>query len=371
MTIRKLTKQESIDLVIGAKILACGGGGSETNALANINRIYESGLNFTIADLDDFKQDEYVCIIGMVGGGITEEDKLLVKDREIVQKKPMITAIRELEKFLDIEFSAFVATELGPNNSVIPMMVAAEMGKVAINGDCCGRSKPKISISTTRVAGIPITPFTIVNQYGDVQIVKETIDDVRGELIARNASRLSGGSASVARCPMRIKEAQKAVIPKTNSLAIELGKNVREANERGYNPIESIKSTLPDAEHVFSGRVKLFSRVEEGGFTAGEIIVESSKNTGVNLRIWYQNEYLLSWINDKPYVTCPDGFYIVDTKTGLGLSPWEEDFKEGRKISVFVQDASEIWKSKIGLSIFGPKAFDENWQEYKESSSFS
>ena len=68
MSSRKLSKQEAINLVIGAKILACGGGGSEINALKNIDRVYEKGSNFTIANLDDFEQDENICIIGMVGG---------------------------------------------------------------------------------------------------------------------------------------------------------------------------------------------------------------------------------------------------------------------------------------------------------------
>ena len=370
MSSRKLSKQEAINLVIGAKILACGGGGSEINALKNIDRVYEKGSNFTIANLDDFEQDENICIIGMVGGGITKEDKLLVQDREIVQREPMLEAVRELEDFLDVEFCAFVATELGPNNSVVPMMVAAEMGKVAINGDCCGRSKPMISISTTRVAGIPIAPFSIVNQYGDVQIIKKTVDDIRGELIARTASNISGGSVSVARCPMTIIEAQKAVIPNTYSLAIKLGKNVREANERELNPIETIRKTLPNTKHAFSGRVKQFSRIEEGGFTSGEIIVESLGKAGVNLKIWYQNEYLLSWINNEPFVTCPDGFYIVDNLTGYGLTPWENDFNENREISVFVQDAPAIWTSKKGLSVFGPKVFDKKWGKYKKASSF-
>ncbi len=370
MSPKELSKQEAIDLVTGAKILACGGGGSELNALKNINRVYDKGSNFSISDLNDFKQDESICIIGMVGGGITEQDKLLVKDREIVQKKPMVAAVKELEEFLGIEFCAFVATELGPNNSIVPMMVATEMGRTAINGDCCGRSKPMISISTTRVAGIPIAPFSIVNQYGDVQIIKKTVDDVRGEQIARTASRISGGSVSVARCPMTILEAQKAVIPKTYSVAIKLGKEVREANENGNNPIYSIKRTLPNMKHVFSGKVKQFSRIEEGGFTSGEISAVSLDNAGDILRIWYQNEYLLSWRNNKPYVTCPDGFYIVDTQTGYGLTPWENDYYENREISIFIQDAPEIWISQKGLSIFGPKVFDNQWNEYKEASSF-
>ncbi|MCE7743062.1 MAG: DUF917 domain-containing protein [Candidatus Heimdallarchaeota archaeon] len=367
MITRKLSKQEAYDLVIGAKILACGGGGSEERSIENIKKIYDKGENFTIANLSDLKDNDSICIIGMVGGGITEEDRKLVENREITISEPMVTAVKELESFLNLEFSGFVATELGPNNSVVPMMVAAKMGKVAINGDCCGRSKPMISISTTRVANIPMTPFAIVSQYGDIQIVGAEVDDMRGELIARNASKLSGGSVSVARCPMRIEDAKKAVIPHTYSLAINLGKNVREANEKGDDTISIIQDSIPDSRIAFKGVVRTFFRREEGGFTSGEIVLESEK--GKKVKIWYQNEYLLSWLNEKKYITCPDGFYIVDSTTGYGLTPWEEDFSKGREITIFTRDAPEIWKSEKGLDVFGPEVFDKNWGPYRDASS--
>lgn len=370
MTIRELSKLDAYNLVIGAKILACGGGGSEAKALETINKIYDIGMNFTIADLTDFQPDDSLCIIGMVGGGITEEDKKLVEEKEIVEKNPMIRAVKELELFLGEEFSAFVATELGPYNSTIPLMVAAQMGKVAINGDCCGRSKPKISISTTRVKDLSIAPFSIVSQYGDIQIVKNVADDVRGELIARTSSRLSGGSVSVARCPMKIKEAQKAVIPQTLSLAIELGKQIRTANEQKKQPIKTILDTLPDTRVVFTGKVRDFSRTEEGGFTSGEIILDSLNVKNHELKVWYQNEYLLSWLNNEPFVTCPDGIYMVDSKTMYGLTPWENDFKRNREVTVFTRDAPEVWRSEKGLQVFGPRAFKKNWPMYKRASSF-
>jgi DUF917 family protein len=369
MTLKELSKQEALDIVIGAKILACGGGGSAKNAVKCIKRIYNKGKKFKLVDLSDLKENDKICIIGMVGGGITEEDRKLVENSEIVITEPMITAVKELEKFLEIKFSGFVATELGPNNSIVPMMVAAEMGKVAINGDCCGRSKPKISISTTRVANISISPFSIVSQFGDIQIVKNVVEDTRGELIARTVSRLSGGSVSVARCPMNIKEAKGAVIPKTYTLALKVGRKVREANEKGSDVITILNNTIPDAKIVFEGRIEAFSRIEQGGFTSGEIFIKSSD--GRKLRVWYQNEYLLSWLDNKPFITCPDGLYIVDARTGYGLSPWEEDFLEGRKVTVIARDAHSIWKSTKGLAVFGPEVFDKTWGRYRSASSLS
>ncbi|MFX1537158.1 MAG: DUF917 domain-containing protein [Promethearchaeota archaeon] len=371
MVVKKLTRREALDLVIGAKILANGGGGSEERAVKAINRSYDEGRSFEIGNLSDFKNEEQICIIGSVGGGITEEDKKIVEPLKIVQKEPMVKAVQQLEIFMQVNFRAFVATELGPYNSIVPLMVASLMeGKVAIDGDCCGRSKPKISISTTTVGGVSIFPFSIASQYGDNIIVESTVDDTRGELLARMISRLSNGNISVARCPMTIGKAKEVIIPRTLSLAIELGRTVRKANERGDNPIKAIEKVLPDLQIVFTGKVRSFTRMEEGGFTSGEIVIESINQPSSELKIFYQNEYLLSWLDNKSFITCPDSLLIVDAKTGYGLTPWEEDFEKGRLIVVFAREAPKIWRSKKGLKVIGPQLFDPNWPEYQSFSFF-
>ncbi|MFW9917938.1 MAG: DUF917 domain-containing protein [Candidatus Thorarchaeota archaeon] len=370
MTIRRLTKRTTLDLVIGAKILANGGGGDDSKAINSISKLYDQDKACKIADLSDFQKDDYLCIIGEVGGGITPADAKIVENMSSVQDEPMIAAVEHLEAFLQVDFRAFVATELGPGNSVVPLVVAALMeNKVAIDGDCCGRSKPKISISTTTVAKIPISPFAMVSRYGDVLIVKRAIDDSRGEVLARSIACISGGHIGVARCPMTVAQAEQAVIPGTLSLAIQLGHSVREANEAQKDPLKAIDESLSDANRVFMGRVKDFSRVEERGFTSGEIILESTEKPGHELRVFFQNEYLLSWLNEHPFITCPDSLLIVDSHTGYGLTPWEDDFTEGRAVTVFARDAPRIWHSKAGLRIFGPHAFHHSWPEYQPASS--
>ncbi len=368
MGIIELTRRNALDLVIGSKILANGGGGSENKANSLIQKSYDKGWSFKIASLDEFRNQDQICIIGMVGGGVTEEEKAIVQNIQEVTKDSMLVAIRRLEEYMKIQFAGFIATELGPLNSILPLTVASRIpDKVGIDGDCCGRSKPEISISTTTVGEIPISPFCISSKYGDELIVESAVDDNRGEVIARTISKISNGSIGVARCPMSIEQAKTVIIPNTLTLAMKLGKEVRTANEKKKDPISIIKKEVPDIQLVMKGKVKAFSRIEEGGFTSGEIIL-MDRESEKKLKIYYKNEYLLSWLNDKPFISCPDSMPIVDARTGYGVTPWEEDFYEGREVVVFAKDAPTIWQSEKGLQIFGPQIFESTWRTYTPAS---
>jgi len=314
---------------------------------------------------------QYLENIKAISKILRGERKELIEDLSIIQEKPMIKAVEQLENFLEVKFKGFVATELGPYNSIVPLIVASQMeNRIAINGDCCGRSKPKISISTTAVKKIPITPYSVVSQYGDKLIIKAAQNDSRGEVIARTLSRITDGSISVARCPMTIRRAKEAIIPQTFSKAIELGREVREANEKNQDPIKALEGVLTQAKLIFKGKIIDFIRVEEGGFTSGEIVIESLKEQKNKLRILYQNEYLLSWLDNQQFISCPDSIIIVDSSTGLGLTPWEEDFQKERMVNIYALEAPDIWKTKEGLQVFGPHLFEKEWKEYKPLSSF-
>jgi DUF917 family protein len=364
MVFTELTRKNALDLVVGAKILANGGGGSEDEANRLIHKSYDDGLIFRAASLDEFKDTDQICIIGMVGGGISQEEKASVQGMKKIVDNPMEVAVKCLEEYLNIQFKGFIATELGPLNSIIPLVVSAQIPeKFGIDGDCCGRSKPQISISTTTVGSIPITPFSIASRYGDKLIISSAVDDNRGEHIARTIARISEGSIGVARCPMKIIQAARVIIPNTLTLAMKLGKAVRIANERKENPIAAIREVIPNLQVVLYGKVKSFSRVEEGGFTSGEFTIEESESKN-QLKVFYQNEYLLTWMNGKRFITCPDSLPIVDAKTGYGVTPWEEDFYVGREVLVLTMDAPPIWQSERGLKIFGPQVFEPLWTEY-------
>ncbi|MHA1966766.1 MAG: DUF917 domain-containing protein [Candidatus Hodarchaeales archaeon] len=357
--VHTLSLEDAENMVNGAQILATGGGGDFFRAKEKIEQIYADQKQFKIQRIDEFKPNDMICIIGEVGGGISSEDVKYVENLEKLTDNVMIEAVNGLEDHLGMEFSGFVSTEMGPGNIVVPLEVSSLMNRVVVDGDMCGRSKPMISISTSRVADISITPLSIANVYGDRIILKKSVSDKRAEDICRVVSRISNGSIGVARCPMIIKDAKRAVISGTISEAIRLGESIKNANKYQHDIIPVIEREV-NAHLVFIGTVVLFTRVEEGGFTSGIIKLKSEQST---LKLWYKNEYLLSWIDEKPFFSCPDSILAVNRLTGEGLSPWTNAFQEENlEVAVFLKPSAPIWRTRKGLKIFGPQIFDKNWK---------
>ncbi|NHK32248.1 MAG: DUF917 domain-containing protein [Asgard group archaeon] len=361
----KLQKQSDFDdLIIGAKILGCGGGGEETLAKSRVKYILENNLIVNVIDPKDIPDEALICVSGMVGGRTTKECLANVKGLSEIDSWPMFTATKLLESYLGEKLHSLVSTEIGAGNFLVPILVSARLGINVIDGDLCGRAKPEISISTSNVVGIPITPLAIVSSYGDEMVLKTAQTDQRAERIAREIAVLSGGGVGVARCPAHWKDYKKAVIPNTISKSMKLGTAIRIARDKNKDPIKAINDVI-EGKVLFEGKVKTFAAEDEGGFVLGELYLEDNQNN--NFKIWFKNEYLITWFNDKPFATSPDIICVVDSETGEGLTPWSNDFLKNRSVVVLGTKNDSVWYSKRGLEIFGPRhfGFDFDYQSFQ------
>jgi len=357
---RTLEKQDVDDLLVGAKILGTGGGGETSWAKPMIEEVYAKNKQFKLISPDEIPNDEIVAIVGSVGGGVSEEIKRRLAGLPKIKEKPEFVAIKTLAEYIGKEPYAYLASEIGAGNTIVPMYVAAMMESFAVDADCCGRAKPEISLSTTNVKGLPVTPLSIVTPFGDLMILKKAVDDARAEDICRYVAVASGGMCGVARCPTKGRDIREAIVPNSISDAIKVGKSVREAGGSGRDPVEALLKAL-NGFKLFHGKVKSFERREEGAFIWGNI-----EFTGIEdyqrheLKIWFKNEFLISWKDGKPFVTCPDTICVVDADSAEGLSCWGKDFKKDREVVVIGRNAHEIWRTEKGLKLFSPKHFGFN-----------
>ena len=355
-----LTREELEYYITGSKILGCGGGGSEANARERIKSVYGSGDGFEVVSLEDIPEDQLVFIVGAVGGGVSEEMRQSVAGLKRIQQDPLILAAKRLISAVDMEPFGLIASEIGPANGIAPMYVAAELGLVTIDGDCCGRAKPEIESSTTNLARLSITPMSIVSPFGDVVMLEEVVDDARAERIARQVAVASGGLVGMARCPASGSEWKRAAIPGSVSRSIGLGRAVHDARESKGNPVDAVID-YERGYRLFSGEIQKCERVDAGGFVTGHLFLDGTSPTSdtqkSEMRIWYKNEYLCSWLNRDPFVTSPDLLCVLDAETAEGLTPWEDQLPPGRRVEVIGIANDARWRSERGLSLFGPRHF--------------
>jgi DUF917 family protein len=348
--------------ITGAKILACGGGGSETTARQRIQEVYSAGGSFRMASLQEVPDDELLFIIGSVGGGVSQEAKQLVAHLPHTSTDLFVDAAQCLANYLGREPFGFIATEIGPGNGVVPMYVAAKLGKVVIDADCCGRAKPEIAISTTNLAGLSITPLSIVSPFGDSMLLKDAVDDARAEVIARHVAIASGGSVGVARCPATGKEYRRAAIVGSITRCITLGAALLKSRSVGQNVMDTIINET-NGIPLFTGKIIRLKLFDKGGFTTGSVELQGSIHTGESpgqegtLRIWFKNEYLAVWYNDIPIGSSPDSICVIDVKTGEGIPITNEELRKNRRLSIIGIPAAPQWHTPKGLELFGPKHF--------------
>ena len=362
---RNLTKNDLEDYIIGASILGCGGGGSAESGYELINNGFEKGLKFKLAEYDEFKDDDVFCIISGVGGGISEDQRKKVESYTKLFNKNknarfdrLQKSIEELEAYTGRKIATCIPSETGGGNGVMPIYLNALNGRPSIDGDGCGRAKPELGLSLTNVAGIPIAPISIVTPFMETVIVKSAIDDTRGEDLTRTIAIASGGGVTAARSSASKKEYKNGIAHGQVTRCINIGAAIRKAQSNGSNPLRAFEN-VSGAVKLFEGKVRSFEMEGKGGFNWGNWHIDgegSYKNH--KMRIWFKNEHLVSWMDEKKFVTCPDLICIVDSKTSLGLSNFAEDKTHNNKdVTVYGIKAVDQWRTPKGIEVFGPKHF--------------
>jgi DUF917 family protein len=362
--VKTLTKGELEDYITGAVILGCGGGGGAAGGREMVNHAFEVGYKFNLVDINELNDDDMLCVISGVGGGVPQEvrdkvesySKMFPRTRESrfnrIQK-----AVEELSKYIGKEFVSYVPSETGGGNGVMPMFLNAMEGKVSIDGDSCGRAKPEIGISLTHAAGIPMAPISIITPFMEVVIVKSAIDDYRGEDITRHIAVASGGGVTAVRSSGTVAEYKRGIAPNQVTRCIKIGAAIRKAQEDDRDPREAFLETSSGVK-IFEGKVESYDSEAKGAFNWGNWHIEGTdKFNGHKLRIWYKNENLLSWLDNKSHVTCPDLICIVDSQTCEGLSNFGGAQHAGREITVFGVPAIDRWRTSKAIEILGPRHF--------------
>lgn len=263
-----------------------------------------------------------------------------------------------MEEYIGKKLYVVISTELGGANTAVAFYVAAILGNYIVDADPAGRSVPELQHSTFFMNQLAIEPMVVANEFGDVIIVKDIVDDFRAETIVRSIAVVSKNSVGVADHLASGKELKKAVIPGAISYALKIGEACRKAKEENNDlALEIVKAG--SGYVLFRGRVKDFQWEVKDGFTIGNVYIEGENDyVRSEYKIWFKNENIISWRDRKIDVTVPDLICMIcDDKKKPLTNP---NYEIGMKVSIIGLPAPKEWRTEEGLKLFGPRHFGYN-----------
>jgi DUF917 family protein len=349
-----LTWEEIDDILVGATIMGCGGGGELAEGRELMRRAYEEGRAVTLAGPHELPDETLVaCPYGV--GGLTVGDEADYDGLPWSTEHPGVLAVRALGEYLGREFGAVITGELGGTSIADAFYPAAMLGLPVVDADPVGRAVPELEHSMFYVHGLPIVPQAVVNELGDTVIITAVADDRRAEALVRALAVASRNLVWVADHAMPWGRMKDAVVTGAISLSREVGRAFRQAAATGQDSAAA-SAAAAGGGVLFRGQVSAFSCEEKDGFTWGEIeIAGQDADAGASYRIWFKNENLMAWRDGEPDVTAPDLICCFSGDTGEPIT--NPHHEVGRVVTVVGLPAAPAWRTDRGVAVLGPRHF--------------
>lgn len=353
-----LSAQTLEDALLGSSYLGCGGGGSLEEARQLIAEDLAAGHVFRKLPVEVLADDERVASPYALASLAPVSKEMQARLDAITPKvdAPTLSAFALLERHLGTKFAAVILGEIGPLSMAEAMSTAARLGVPSLDADTVGRATPEINQHSVRVAGYPLTPAAGVTLFGDEVILQTVQDPSREEDVFRALSVVSS-LIGVADAPITgaIAKSGDALITGSLSLAIRIGKAVREARQAGANAILAGRDA-GEGYTLFEGTIGTFNWADTDGFLVGDLSLTGHKAfAGQQLILDYKNEHLVARRDGVVIATCPDLITVIDDDTHEGVN--NPEFETGRSVTVLGFRADPLWRRPAGLEVFSPRYF--------------
>ncbi|MBB3724153.1 hypothetical protein FHR33_000013 [Nonomuraea dietziae] len=352
MTGMDLTVATLRDLAEGAAVLGTGGGGDPYIGRLLVERQLREGRRVTIIPIDELPDDALVLPSAMMGAPTV-----------FVERPPSgrgnVAALRALEEHLGRTAAATMPIECGGLNSMMPLLLGAQLGLPVIDADGMGRAFPELQMETFAVYGVPGSPMSIASDHGDVAII-DALDNVRMERLARVMTVEMGGAAYICDYPMDAATVRRTAVPGTLTLGMRIGAALRTARERHEDPFDALTAALAGTIYthgliLFRGKVVDIDRRTVDGFARGHVTLAALDDPGDQLRITFQNEHLVARRDGEVVAIVPDLICTLNTDTGAPVTT--EALAFGQRLTVYAISTPDIMRTPAALDCFGPAAF--------------
>jgi DUF917 family protein len=352
------TTQECEDFVRGCTVMGTGGGGAPERGMRLLSEALERGSELAWIDVEDVSDAGWTaCTFGM--GSIAPQTEGARKEIERLGLEPaeisLGRSIEELMQFAGVQLEAIVPVELGGSNSAGPLVYGAQLGLPCVNGDYAGRAIPEIEQTTPVLANKALAPLSSVDRWGNVCFIKEGASPGMIERLGKMLSVAAFGGCLMTGFLMPGREMSQVIVPGTLSRCFELGKTIREARERGKDPVEAIVS-FTNGWLLFQGEVTEKEWEDRGGYMYGTTHLSGlGEFEGHRMSVWFKNENHIVWKDDEPFVTSPDIVALVGIDTGEAKT--NTAISAGDRMAVIGMKGLDSFRTPEGLKALGPAHF--------------
>src|ERR1700730_10360123 len=342
------------DLARGAAILGTGGGGDPYIGSLMLRQAIRDHGPIDLIDVEELGDDDFVVPFGMMGAPTV-----------IVEKLPnggeMIAALRAMERYRGEQARAILCAEIGGINALLPLVLAARCGLPVVDGDGMGRAFPQLQMVTYHIFGVPLSPMVMTDEYSNT-VLFECADAHDAERLSRNLVVAMGGGSSNCLYPMHGRDAKRSMVRTTLSLALGLGRTVREARRSSGDPFGDLLAylrTTPYYQHcrvLFEGKTIDLLRETKAGWALGHVVIEGTAScAGRRLEVQFQNQHLVAREGPTVRAIVPDLIAVLDAASAEPITT--EGLKYGQRVKLLGISAAPIMRSDAALAVFGPQAF--------------
>ncbi|MBC8248519.1 MAG: DUF917 domain-containing protein [Anaerolineales bacterium] len=355
------TLQDCEDFVRGCLFMGTGGGGSVAWGMGMLKDALKDGLALEWVDVDDIPDDVWtVTPYGMGSIAPTTQETLDEIERlGLVDKfgvRSMEEAVKELGNYLGQPIGCLVAAELGAGNTPAPLVTGARLGIPVVDGDYAGRAIPDEMQGTPYLYGKHSWPFASVDKWGNVAIVKYTVNPHMLERIGKMLAVAAFGGTTMAATPLPATEMKEILVRDTLTKSFALGRAMRQAREKGGDPIDAALE-VTGGWRLFEGVVSGKDWEDRGGYMFGTTHIQGSGDyEGQTLDVWFKNENHVSWLNGQPWVCSPDLVTLAYKESGEGTT--NTLIKKGDHVVAVGIKGLEAFRTEFGLNeAAGPRYF--------------
>jgi DUF917 family protein len=341
--------------------MGTGGGGGVEWGMGMLKGALEDGVTLEWVDAVDIPDNVWtVTPYGMGSIAPVSQETLDEIERvRLVDKfsdRSMEEAVKELEKYLGNPIRCIVAAELGAGNTPAPLVTGARLGIPVVDGDYAGRAIPDEMQGTPYLYGKHSWPFASVDNWGNVTIVKYTVNPHMLERIGKMLAVAAYGMTTMAATPLPAHEMKEILVPGTLTKCLAIGRSMRQAREVGEDPIDAALA-VSGGWRLFEGTVVEKEWEDRGGYMFGTTHIQGTGDyAGQSLDVWFKNENHVSWLNGEAWVCSPDLLSLAYEESGEGTT--NTLIKEGDQVVAVGMKGLEAFRTEFGLNeASGPRYF--------------